>query len=311
MKKLEIMKNMNGAFRKIGFQVKKCSPELLVVAGIVGTVTGTVMACKATTKVSRILNETKVTVERIHECKEDQELKDQYTEEDSKKDLTIVYVQTGLKLAKLYAPSVIIGFVSIGSILLSNRILKTRGMAIATAYATLDKSYKEYRKRVVERFGEEVENELRYNIKAVEIQETVTDEKGKEKTTKRTAQVAELSKYSDYARYYEQTNRMWESSMDYNLMYLNQVQATANDRLRGNGFLFLNDVYDDLGLDKTVAGQYVGWIYDAKNPTGDNVVEIKRQIVEVKNERGGYDKAIILDFNVDGNILNQNIMAEI
>ena len=105
MKFDELKNTATRAFYRAGFQLKKHSPEILVVTGVVGTVVSAVMACKATTKVGEILDEAKATIDDIHEMTEiaenNEEYAEKYTAEDSKKDLAIVYVQTGVKLAKL------------------------------------------------------------------------------------------------------------------------------------------------------------------------------------------------------------------
>ena len=92
---------------KITLGLKRHSPEILMVTGIIGVVASTVIACKATLKVNDILDNAKLEVEKIHECAARTDLVDEYSEQDKKKDLAIVYVQTGVKLAKLYAPAVI------------------------------------------------------------------------------------------------------------------------------------------------------------------------------------------------------------
>ena len=184
MKFQELATTASRAFHNAGFQLKKHSPEILVVAGVIGTVVGAVMACKATTKVSAIVEKTKEDIDAIHECAENPEFAEEYTQEDAKKDLTIVYAQTGLKLAKLYAPAVAVGAVSIASILVGHNILQKRNLALAAAYTVVDTGFKQYRGRVVERFGEQLDKELQYDIKAKEIEETVVDAKGKEKTVK-------------------------------------------------------------------------------------------------------------------------------
>ena len=225
MKKEEIMTKVSGTFNKVGFQLKKHSPEILIVAGIVGTVASTVMACRATTKVGKIIDKTKNDVDEIHDATEKGVTKagEDYSIEDSKKDLSVVYLQTGIKLAKLYAPAVALGTLSITSILASNNILRKRNMALAAAYATVDKSFKEYRKRVIERFGKEIDRELKYNIKAEKVSETVIDEEtGKEKKVKKTAFVVNPSDVSGYARFFEKytvdedgisvLNPHWESN---------------------------------------------------------------------------------------------------
>lgn len=304
MKKTAILSKVSGTVNKIGFKLKKHSPEILIVVGVVGTVTSAVMACKATTKVSKVIDKTKVDVDGVHEAVEKGVTKagEEYTLEDSKKDLTLIYVQTGVKLAKLYAPSVILGALSITSMVASNNILRKRNVALAAAYATIDKGFKEYRNRVVERFGEEVDKELRYNIKAKKVEETVVDENGKEKKVKTTVNVSELGEYSDYARYFDASSRNWEkSSMDYNRQFLSIQQNYANDLLKAKGQLFLNEVYDLLDIPRTPAGQIVGWVYNPKNDSGDNYVDFGA-FETTKETENGYEPVFILDFNVDGDI---------
>lgn len=309
MSKVNFMTRVSGTFNQMTFQLKKHSPEILLVAGVIGTVTSAVMACKATTKVSIILEETKESVEQIHAVAEDETKADVYSAEDAKKDLAIVYVQTGLKFAKLYAPSVILGALSIMGILTSNNILRKRNLALATAYATVDKGFKEYRSKVVERYGNQVDKELRYGVKAKEIEKTVEDENGKKKTIKETINVTDGSLPNEYARYFEQytkddsgnivRNPNWEENSDYNLFFLSGVQNYANDKLTVNKILFLNEVYEMLGLPKTKAGQMVGWIYDPTNPETDSYVDFGIDEDNIMyNENGD----ILLDFNPDGNI---------
>ena len=309
MKKFEITNKMTRTFKTFGLKIKKHSPEILIVTGIVGTVTSAVMACKATTKLNDILEDAKSDIDKIHDGIENGEILGvEYPEEDGKKDLTITYIQTGIKVAKLYAPSVALGVLSLTAVVTSNNILRKRNIALAAAYTTIDKSFKEYRGRVVERFGKNVDRELRYNIKAKEIEETVTDEKtGKEKTVKKTIDVIDPNVYSDYARIYDVGNIGWTKDPELNLMFLRRQQDAANDRLKSDGYLFLNDVYEMLGFPKTKAGQMVGWIYDEKNPNGDNFVDFGiYDISKPANSKfvNGYERSIILDFNVDGVILD-------
>lgn len=308
MNKMELFKNVTRNFNKASLKLKKYSPEILVVAGVVGTVASAVMACKATTKVGQIMDKAKKDIKLIHDSVEHPEnLPEEYTVEDSKKDLAIVYTHTGLDLIKLYGPSVALGVLSIASILTSNNILRKRNVAIAAAYTVVDSGFKEYRGRVIERFGEELDKELKLNIKAKEFEETVVDGKGKEKTVKKTVNVAEPNEYSDYARCFDDGCAGWDKDSEYNLMFLRHQQNHANELLRSNGYLFLNDVYDMLGIPRTRAGQVVGWIYDEKNPIGDNYVDFG--IYDITREKNrdfvnGYERSIWLDFNVDGNILD-------
>ena len=306
MKANEIMSKASGALNKIGFGLKKRSPEILVAVGVVGTVVSAVMACKATTKINTILDETKEQLDKIHEYAGNPDAAEKYNAEDAKKDTAIVYGQAGVKLAKLYAPAVGLGILSISSILASNNILRKRNMAISAALAAATQDFKDYRNRVIERFGKEVDHQLRYNIKAEEIEETVTDEKGKEKKVKKNVEVADPNA-SGYAKYFTRSNPYWEEDSSYVEMFLRSQQNFANDKLKANGHLTLNDVYDMLGFHDSKAGMVVGWIYDLDHPNGDNYVEFDVKKVNLPNEQGGYEEAYAIDFNVDGNIYNEMI----
>lgn len=330
MNKNEIINKATRVFSKAALKLKKHSPEILVVSGIVGTVISAIMACKATTKVNDIVESSKEEIHNLHlvaaaaglremedPTKEDkakiklfasrQDVKE-YSKEDLKKDTTIIYAQTAMKFVKLYGPAVILGVLSITGILAGHNITKKRNLALAAAYATVDKSFKDYRSRVVERFGEELDKELRYNIKSKEIEETVTDENGKETTVKKTIDVVDPNDISDYARFFDDGCIGWEKDAEHNLFFLKQQQNWANERLKKRGYLFLNEVYEMLGIPATRAGQQVGWIYDKNDPNKDNFVDFGIYDTNRPSTRdfvNGYERTILLDFNVDGNILNE------
>lgn len=304
-----IVNSATKTFHRVGFQIKKHSPEILLVTGITGVVTSAVMACKATTKVDAIVEESKKSINMIHEGMEAGNICDvEYTEEDGKKDLAIVYIQTGVKFAKLYGPSVLLGLTSIGCILASNNIIHKRNVALSAAYTAIDRSFKGYRSRVIERFGESMDRELRYNIKTQEVKETVVDEEtGKKKTVKSTVSVVDPNTYSDYARFFDEYCAGWTKDAEYNLMFLRQQQNYANELLKSRGHLFLNEVYDMLGIDRTKAGNIVGWVYDEEHPVGDNFVDFGIYVLDNEKARdfvNGRERSILLDFNVDGDILS-------
>ena len=264
--KAEIMTKATRLFNNVGLQIKKHSPEILVATGVVGTVASTVLACKATTKASEVLKQKEENIKAVHLCLEDETK--EYTEEDSKKDLTIIYAQTGVNLVKLYAPAVALGTLSIASIVSGHNILRKRNVALMAAYAVVDKGFKDYRGRVVERFGEAIDKELRYNIKAKEIEEIVIDENGNETVEKKIVDVVDsdsVSKYGDFARFFDETSTCWQKDAEYNLMFLRRQQEYANQLLKTRGYVFLNEVFEMLGLQKSKEGQLIGWIYDEKN----------------------------------------------
>lgn len=310
MKKLKITKNVTRAFGKAKLQLKKHSPEILVISGVVGTVAAGVMACKATTKASDILEEMHESMDQIHKVNEMAEENENisYDENDLKKDTTMVYVQTGVKFAKLYGPSLAVGILSITSILVGHNILRKRNLALAAAYTTVSNSFKAYRGRVVDRFGKDLDRELRYDVKAKEVEETVVDENGNETTVKNTVNVIDPNQVSDFARIFDDGNIGWEKDAEHNLAFLKMQQNYANHILQTRGYLFLNEVYEMLGFNKSKAGQVVGWYYDEKNPTGDNFVDFgiyRGESPAVRAFVNGDERSILLDFNVDGEILNR------
>lgn len=306
MKMNAVMANVSRFAAKAKFKLGKHSPEILMVVGAVGAVTSTVMACKATLKVNDILAAHDATVATIHDVQEGKvQIKagEEYTEEDVKKDLTTTYVQTGLKIAKLYAPAVILGTLSIGCMFGSNHILQKRNAALTAAYVTLDKAFGDYKERVTERFGDRVQSELEHGIKAVEVESKVVNEDGTEETIK--SYVDEVDgAHSPYDLIFDEMIDEWQPDAQYNKWHLAQVEDTANRRLRTQGYLFLNDVYRMIGRYNSGAmivkpeGQIVGWLYDPNNENLQNCVKLGLDKMQG-------DRNVVLHFNVDGPIIDK------
>lgn len=303
MKTVKLPNSVTRKLYRVGLKVKKHSPEALMVVGVVGVVSSAVMACKATTKANTILENTKTKIDAIHECEERFTKNAEYTQDDKKKDLAIVYTQTGLEFVKLYGPSVALGVASIGCIIASHGILRKRNAALAAAYTAIDSGFKQYRSRVVERFGEDLDRELRFNLKEKDIEETTVNEDGSEQTVTKTVTVSDKKYLSDYAKCFDEYCAGYERNAAVNLLFLKAQQNHANELLQSRGHLFLNEVYDMLGIPRTKLGQIVGWIYtDGGHPTGDNYVDFG--IYEAYNADfvNGREKVAWLDFNVDGEI---------
>lgn len=310
---MKLTENVGKAFNKTKLGIKKHSPEILMIGGAIGVVSSAIMACKATTKLSEVMKNHKTTVEQIHHAANHPEVLPEnqtYTKQDAKKDIAITYTQTSLNLVKLYAPSVILGALSLTCMITSNNILRNRNAALAAAYAAVDKGFKNYRNNVVERFGKEVDKELKYNIKAKEFEEVKKDKDGKEKKTKKTVNVSSVDGESGYARFFDNGCDNWQKDAEHNLWYLKQQQNYANEKLKAQGYLFLNDVYDMLGIPRSKAGQIVGWTYDDKNPNhkGDNYIDFGIYNINREANRdfvNGIEPTILLDFNVDGPIYDK------
>lgn len=312
--------NFKQSFNMLKLSTKKHSPEILLISGIVGGISAAVLACKATTKVKTIMDEKNENMELIHHAAKQLEnggvLQTEsgitYTVEDVKKDTTMIYTKMSLDLVKLYAPSVILGALSITSILVSNNILKKRNLALSAAYAALDKGFKEYRNRVIERFGEKVDRQIRYNLKEETVEEEIIDENGEKKKVKKTIEVPVNDGYSMYAKVFDELNPNYRKDPGYNMYFITKVEKFLNQKLVAEGHIFLNEVYKELGFEPTRAGQVMGWVYDPDNKDVDSYISFK--IFDVYNkdpnisERkrafiNGYEKSIILDFNVT-NILD-------
>ena len=307
--KTEFMASVSRGFNRIGFQIKKHSPEILLGVGITGVVTSAVMACKATTKVNDILEQAKAQLDSVHAVIEADAVSKapQYSEEDGKKAIAVVYLKTGLEFVKLYGPSVTLGVASIMSILASHNIMNKRNLALAAAYTAVDTSFKEYRGRVVERFGDALDRELKYGIITKEIEEVTVDENGEEKVEKKTVEVVDkkLVGHSEFARFFDETCMGWVRNAERNKKFLVDQQRYANDKLKAKGYLTLNSVYEMLGMQITQAGSLVGWVYDEKSETLSNYVDFG--IFDIYSEENrafvnGLEQSILLDFNVDGNI---------
>lgn len=306
----DFMNSVTRGINRFGLTLKKHSPEILLVAGVVGGVVSAVMACKATTKFSSILEEPKDQLDQMRDYVEKNGYTEKYTEQDHKKDIALVYAHTCWDIAKLYGPSVILGAASVTCILASHNIIRQRNAALAAAYTAVDSTLKDYRKNVRDRFGEKLDQELRYNIKSKEVEETVINEDGSEQIVKKTIETAEEpkthDKYSKFARPFDDRNENYENDAEFNLSFLLAVQNQMNDLLKTRGHVFLNEVYDALGFQRSRAGQVVGWVYDEVTPVGDNYIDFGIHDLWKEGSRdfvSGYEKFIMLDFNVDGVVL--------
>lgn len=298
MKKISGMKQLLG---RTTLQLKKHSPEILIGVGVIGLVGSTVLACKATLKIEGILDEGRDKLDKVNEALNNlEDYEGKYTEQDGKKDKAIVYVQTGVRLAKLYAPAAALGVLSFACIFGSHRVMKRRNVAVVAAYKAVEKSFADYRRRVVNEFGDEKDYEFRHGIIKKEVVDVEIDKKGKKKETKKTVDAFDTNHYSQYARFFDEACANWSKTPEYNMIFLKAQQNYANDLLHSRGHIFLNEVYDMLGLDRSQAGAVVGWVIDKEN---DNFVDFGLYRADDRKTRhfiNGTEANVLLDFNVDG-----------
>ena len=250
------------------YNVKAHSPEILIGIGIVGVVTSTVLACRATVKANDILKERKENLEAFDKLAKDENVVD-YSEEDLHNDIRTVNIQTGLKVVGLYLPAVTVGILGMSCFIKSNGIHREREASLAAAYASLDQLFKKYRQRAIAEYGEEIDKKLRTGSHQEKIETTYVDEDGKTKKRKETIDVVDGIDEEDFAEFFDDASPYWEKSGAYNDTFLARTQSTWNkvlyDRAKQNweriGFVEWLEICRDLGisLSKEKIKKYKGW----------------------------------------------------
>lgn len=282
-----IPQGVTTALSRSALEAAKNEPKALFAFGVAGMACSTVLACRATLRVSDVLEETRRNVdiaESITDAK--------YAEAGASrgKDLTIIYTQAGVKLVTLYGPSVLLGLASIYCLTRSHGILVQRNLALTAAYAALDEAYTHYRERVVEKYGPDEDLRLRFDSEVVEVE-------GPRGGIVRELHVSPGAD-NGFSRYFDQYSRQWQGNSDSNLIFLKCEQRYWRDRLQTRGHVILNDVYESLGLDATTAGALVGWVKDPTLPDIDfGIFDDEENLRSFLN---GREAAILLDFNPHG-----------
>ena len=228
--------------------------------------------------------------------------------EDDTKQIVELYKEAGFKLAKLYFKPVGVGLLSVTMVFLGHGKLKKEIATLTTTAASLDGLLRDYRGRVVEKYGEEEDKALMHGTHAIEVEEKVTDKNGKEKIITKKVKVDELNENSIYSRFFDESNPLYKKDSEYNKFFLLSLQEYCNNKLRAEGFLFLNDVLDALGYQRCQEGSVVGWLYDPDNPNLHNYIDFgisNTQKETVRNFINGYEPVVLLDFNVDGVIYDK------
>jgi hypothetical protein len=289
---------LSRTFARQALVTQKNAPTILFGTGVIGMVGSTVLACRATLKLSDVLVDAKNDLKLANDIPQAD-----YDEANQKrgKDVAIIYGRNVGKVAKLYGPSILLGAASIGCLTKSHNLLNERNVALTAAYGIVDGAFKQYRARVVEEYGEEADKRLRYNLEEVDV----VGENGKKQ--KQLALVeGDPDGHSQYARFFDSHNANWNPEPEYNWVFLRCQQNWANDMLKARGHLFLNEVYDALGMEHTTAGSVVGWYYSATDG-GDNYVDFGLYNADdvLHDYVTGREGAVLLDFNVDGVIYDK------
>lgn len=289
---------------KAEFTIKKNSPEILLGAGIVGFVGTVVLACRATCRADEVLEFHRRKIKDIEDAKEiadaDPEGEMSYDIEIYRQDKAIRYLKTTGNLAKLYAPTVAVGALSLACILTSRNIMQKRYLGVVAAYNGLSAAFEEYRKRVLDEYGEGLDKHFRYGTTYDEL--PVYDENGKKTKEKEQVEKTETGMVmpnDDSCRFFDSSNPNWDKNPTFSMMWLRGQQNILNDILHTRGHVFLNEVYDALGFPHTPQGAVLGWI----DGEGDNCIDFGLYDPNKESVRrfvNGVDNVIMLEFNHDG-----------
>lgn len=259
---------------------KNSSPQLLFVAGLVGFGTTVVLACKATMKVEDILVD--------HEKRSLEIQRTKLTEKQSQSEQRNLSISTAVSLSKIYAPSVVVGVVSVVCLTKSHKILNERNATLTAAYVGLQRFLEDYRGRVREKVGAEAERDVYYASTPVELVRDTPD--GPQKYFGSRPMGA-----SPYSCVFDETKTgIFQESYEFNTHFVRIQQDLLTNKLRSQGYLFLNDVYKAFGVRSTETGQLCGWFVGDKD--SDDYVDIS--MTPLHDGRG----SILLDFNVAGHV---------
>ena len=269
---------------RAGLVLSKHAPTILTAAGTAGFIGTTILASKATLKVEETVAEEAALLIKVHEAHEAGKLSDK----DATHDKVVLYSRMTTKLAKLYAPALILGAASIVSLATGHGIMLKRNASLAAAYAAVDQAFKTYKKKVESKFGKE----------AVLDALVSTAEEDLTKNEPTLEAIAAVDDVSPYGVIFDSSNHNWSADEDLSMLHLKCQQQYANDILQTRGHIFLNEVYKMLGFPHTPAGAVTGWV----KGNGDDFIDfnIYDGMFEGEDSNGRTVTKWALDFNVDG-----------
>ncbi len=298
--------------KPIAFQLKKHAPEILTGAGAASVLGGTVLACKATVKASSIASEP---VEVVHEFDSvDGDEVVRIHDEDAEHRLAL---KKGFDIVKAYLPAS--GLVAGGIVMMAaaKSIEHRRFTAALGAYSALQASFEEYRARVIEQGGEEMDRQLLNGVEKVKV-EFEEDQGDGKKPKKVKEEITVFTRGEDpYHRIFDECNSPgeWRENLETNRFFLECQQTVLNQELKAYGRIFLNDVYKRLGFDYCEVGQFVGWLADDIEGAKDGYIDfgidyaaIADEIDRAQRENRRPEPSLWLNFNCDGEVWDKPLV---
>ena len=274
----------------IKFFGKKYAPELLLGGALVSGTACVVTASKATLKAKNSMDAHK---ERKLEIatKADSEI---ITSEEAKDEMRKEIVKVGLELAKEYAIPFSLYAATIGCVFGSYKVQKSRLQALSTTLAAMSAAYSSLLMRL--------KNGAENGLTAEEVLQGkfVCKVENEDGTVDELTTTVDNPYDSPFKFRFDKYSTVWNPHHCSNETILMSELNWCNNLLQIQGYLFLNDVLDRLGIPRTKAGQILGWRTDGR---GDGFIDFG--VVDCATLTGAAydDNAFELNFNVDGDIL--------
>lgn len=206
---------MNKLVRHAKVFLERNASTILTTIGGVGVVTTSVLAVKATPKAMRL-------VEKAEEVKGEK----------------LTKIETIKVAGPSYIPAVVTGAATIACIFGANALNKRQQAALMSAYALVDSSYKEYKRKIIDMYGQEAADAVQAEIasdKYEEIDISVDENK-------------ELFFDAYSGRYFEST-----------MEAVRKAECDLNRELTVGGYACINELYDMLGMPHIEGGTAIGW----------------------------------------------------
>lgn len=304
--------------------ISENSPTILTIGGITALAVGTVLACRATLKAQKVVEEHK---ESRNSLENDEKAPEKGSKEYTQQ-LAHIYAKTLKGMTKLYAVPVILIVSGVVSILGGHKILSERNVqltnslaAVTTAYNQLDKFTKNYRKRVVEAEGELKDKQYAFGFPDDKVDTVDADGKkvklGKDdlhtKDGVSDKDISDLEKVNPYVTVFDKRSIEWKNSPVANLAFIkgqlnawndiarSRIATAKSDGLRP--IITQNEIRKSMDLPETPEGAITGW--DLSSDDYDGYISFGLDTAEVKYPQNelflqGYLTACVLEFNCTG-----------
>lgn len=294
-----IQEALSSGAHKLLFGLKQIAPEIATIGGTAGVAFGAIGLYKAIQDSKDILAKVKEEVKRLEDDGADE------------KDIKAVKIAGGITVAKKVAPSAALVVGSTAAVFASHYELRKENKRLSDIITHTSLAYNTIVKTLKDKLGDEKAEEIIYGIRKPneeerKVIEDLTKDNPMTEEQQKTYRISDDTEISPslYAVFFDETCTNYSDDPDFNKNTLILLQARFNERLRRVGYVYLNEIYEALGVEKTEAGHDMGWRYAPHDPNheGANTIDFNMWDIRSKANRrfiNGYEPIILLDFNVD------------